>query len=143
MARHIQEKLKSLIHEVQHAIQVREGFAVGESSDNENRNQSAGEFEADDVKTRQSMKPNQNADVVFGENGKGVDNSNNSADIKYSMKKSNDEKIENRLSGDDLLNAYDTIEEIRNVGGKVDETVMRMCIITLPKTMPKIFVKQE
>ena len=31
MARHIQEKLKSLIHEVQHAIQVREGnFAVGE-----------------------------------------------------------------------------------------------------------------
>ena len=25
-----QEKLKSLIHEVQHAIQVREGFAVGE-----------------------------------------------------------------------------------------------------------------
>ena len=29
MAWHIQEKLKSLIHEVQHAIQVREGFAVG------------------------------------------------------------------------------------------------------------------
>ena len=83
MARHIQEKLKSLIHEVQHAIQVREGFAVGESSDNENRNQSAGEIEADDVKARQSMnkeerlntfpeslKPNQNADVVFWENSK-------------------------------------------------------------------------
>ena len=129
-----QEKLKSLIHEVQHAIQVREGFAVGESSDSKNRNQSAGEIEADDVKARQSMskeerlntfpesmKPNQNADVVFWENRKGVDNSNNNADIKYSMKKSNDEKIENRLSGDDLLNAYDTIEEIRNVGGRVDE----------------------
>ena len=55
MARHIQEKLKSLIHEVQHAIQVREEFAVGESPDNENRNQSAGEIEADDVKARQSM----------------------------------------------------------------------------------------
>ena len=79
-----QEKLKSLIHEVQHAIQVREGFAVGESPDNENRKQSAGEIEADDVKARQSMskaerlntfpksmKPNQNADVVFWENGKG------------------------------------------------------------------------
>lgn len=129
-----QEKLKSLIHEVQHAIQVREGFAVGESPDSKNRNQSAGEIEADDVKARQSMskeerlntfpesmKPNQNADVVFWESGKGVDNSNNNADIKYSMKKSNDEKIENRLSGDDLLNAYDTIEEIRNVGGRVDE----------------------
>ena len=83
MAWHIQEKLKSLIHEVQHAIQVREGFAAGESSDNENRNQSAREIEADDVKARQSMskedrlntfpesmKPNQNADVVFWENGK-------------------------------------------------------------------------
>ena len=83
MARHIQEKLKSLIHEVQHAIQVREGFAVGESPDSENRNQSAGEIEADDVKSRQSMskeerlntfpeslKPNQNADVVFWENSK-------------------------------------------------------------------------
>ena len=83
MAWHIQEKLKSLIHEVQHAIQVREGFAVGESSDNENRNQSAGEIEADDVKARQSMskeerlntfpesmKPNLNADIVFWENSK-------------------------------------------------------------------------
>ena len=55
---------------MQHAIQVREGFAVGESSDNKNRNQSAGEIEAYDVKARQSMKPNQNADVVFGENSK-------------------------------------------------------------------------
>ena len=45
MARHIQEKLKSLIHEVQHAIQVKEGFAVGESPANENRNQSTGEIE--------------------------------------------------------------------------------------------------
>ena len=83
MARHIQEKLKSLIHEVQHAIQVREEFAVGESPDSENRNQSAGEIEADDVKERQSMskeerlntfpesmKTNQNADVVFWENSK-------------------------------------------------------------------------
>lgn len=68
---------------VQHAIQVREGFAVGESSDNENRNRSAGEIEADDVKARQSMskeerlntfpesmKPNLNADIVFWENSK-------------------------------------------------------------------------
>ena len=62
---------------------MREGFAVGESSDNENRNQSAGEIEADDVKARKSMikeerlntfteslKPNKNADVVFWENSK-------------------------------------------------------------------------
>ena len=44
-----------------------------------------------------------------------------SESVKYSIKESNDEKIANRLSGDDLLNAYDTIEEIRNVGGRVDE----------------------
>ena len=62
---------------------MREGFAVGESSDNENRNRSAGEIEADDVKARQSMskeerlntfpesmKPNLNADIVFWENSK-------------------------------------------------------------------------
>lgn len=62
---------------------MREEFAVGESSDNENRNQSAGEIEADDVRERQSvskeerlntfpesLKPNQNADVVFWENSK-------------------------------------------------------------------------
>ena len=62
---------------------MREEFAVGESSDNENRNRSAGEIEADDVKARQSMskeerlntfpeslKPNLNADVVFWENSK-------------------------------------------------------------------------
>ena len=64
---------------------MREGFAVGESPDSKNRNQSAGEIEADDVKARQSMskaerlntfpksmKPNQNADVVFWENGTGT-----------------------------------------------------------------------
>lgn len=39
--------------------------------------------------------------------------------VKNSIKES--DTIENRLSGDDLLNAYDTIEEIRNVGGRVDE----------------------
>ena len=85
-----QKKLKSLIHEVQHAIQVREGFAVGESPDNENRNQSAGEIEADDVKARQSMskaerlntfpksmKPNPIADVVFWDN----DNIKNMGDV--------------------------------------------------------------
>ena len=49
MARHIQEKLKSLIHEVQHAIQVREEFAVGERNDSENRNQRAGEMNAEKV----------------------------------------------------------------------------------------------
>lgn len=37
-------------------------------------------------------------------------------------------KSENRLSGDDLLNAYDTIEEIRNVGGKVDENGYAVCV---------------
>lgn len=102
MARHIQEKLKSLIHEVQHAIQVREGFAVGESPDNENRNQSAGEIEADDVKARQSMskeerlntfpeslKPNQNADVVFWENGKGTNKT------KFSLKGNSDNENSN------------------------------------------------
>lgn len=102
MARHIQEKLKSLIHEVQHAIQVKEGFTVGESSDNENRNQSAGEFEADDVKARQSMnkeerlntfpesmKPNQNADVVFWENGKGTNKT------KFSLKDNSDNENSN------------------------------------------------
>lgn len=44
-----------------------------------------------------------------------------SESVKYSIKESDYDKIENRLMGDDLLNAYDTIEEIRNVGGKVDE----------------------
>ena len=39
--------------------------------------------------------------------------------VKNSFKES--DTIENRLSGDDLLNAYDTIEEIRNVSGRVDE----------------------
>ena len=102
MARHIQEKLKSLIHEVQHAIQVREEFAVGESPDNENRNQSAGEIEADDVKARQSMskeerlnafpesmKPNVNADVVFWENGKGTNKT------KFSLKDNSDNENSN------------------------------------------------
>ena len=97
-----QEKLKSLIHEVQHAIQVREGFAVGESPDNENRNRSAGEIEADDVKSRQSMskeerlntfpesmKPNQNADVVFWENGKGTNKT------KFSLKDNSDNENSN------------------------------------------------
>ena len=97
-----QEKLKSLIHEVQHAIQVREGFAVGESPDNENRKRSAGEIEADDVKSRQSMskeerlntfpesmKPNQNADVVFWENGKGTNKT------KFSLKGNSDNENSN------------------------------------------------
>lgn len=97
-----QEKLKSLIHEVQHAIQVREGFAVGESPDNENRNRSAGEIEADDVKSRQSMskeerlntfpesmKPTQNADVVFWENGKGTNKT------KFSLKGNSDNENSN------------------------------------------------
>ena len=97
-----QEKLKSLIHEVQHAIQVREGFAVGESPDSENRNQSAGEIEADDVKARQSMskeerlnafpesmKPNLNADIVFWENGKGTNKT------KFSLKDNSDNENSN------------------------------------------------
>lgn len=102
MARHIQEKLKSLIHEVQHAIQVREGFAVGESPDSKNRNQSAGEIQADDVKARQSMskeerlntfpesmKPNLNADIVFWENGKGTNKT------KFSLKGNSDNENSN------------------------------------------------
>ena len=102
MARHIQEKLKSLIHEVQHAIQVKEGFAVGESPANENRNQSTGEIEADDVKARQSMnkeerlntfpesmKPNQNADVVFWENVKCTNKT------KFSLKDNSDNENSN------------------------------------------------
>ena len=77
---------------------MREGFAVGESSDNENRNQSAGEIEADDVKARQSMskeerlntfpeslKPNQNADVVFWENSK----NNEYGDVNIPYRKKN------------------------------------------------------
>ena len=105
MARHIQEKLKSLIHEVQHAIQVREGFAVGESPDSENRNQSAGEIEADDVKSRQSMskeerlntfpeslKPNQNADVEIWE--KSNCNQYGHANIDQYMGKRNNDDID-------------------------------------------------
>ena len=81
---------------------MREGFAVGESPDSENRNQSAGEIEADDVKARQSMskeerlntfpksmKPNQNADVVFWENGKGTNKT------KFSLKGNSDNENSN------------------------------------------------
>ena len=81
---------------------MREGFAVGESPDNENRKQSAGEIEADDVKARQSMskaerlntfpksmKPNQNADVVFWENGKGTNKT------KFSLKDNSDNENSN------------------------------------------------
>ena len=81
---------------------MREGFAVGESPDNENRNRSAGEIEADDVKARQSMskaerlntfpksmKPNQNADVVFWENGKGTNKT------KFSLKGNSDNENSN------------------------------------------------
>lgn len=109
-----QEKLKSLIHEVQHAIQVREGFAIGESPDSENRNQSAGEIEADDVKARQgmskeerlnifpeSMKPNSNADVVFWENGNiknmgDVNNQTNGNSNIYDYTKSFAEQIKDK-----------------------------------------------
>lgn len=127
-----QEKLKSLIHEVQHAIQVREGFAVGESPDNENRNQSAGEIEADDVKARQSMskeerlntfpeslKPNQNADVVFWENSKSneygdvnIDEDmgiryNDDIDIPYRKKKQLDEYV---ISANNRANKLKTLD---------------------------------
>ena len=127
-----QEKLKSLIHEVQHAIQVREGFAVGESPDNENRNRSAGEIEADDVKSRQSiskeerlntfpesMKPNQNADVVFWENSKSneygdvnIDEDmgiryNDDIDIPYRKKKQLDEYV---ISANNRANKLKTLD---------------------------------
>ena len=132
MARHIQEKLKSLIHEVQHAIQVKEGFAVGESPANENRNQSTGEIEADDVKARQSMnkeerlntfpesmKPNQNADVVFWENSKSneygdanIDEDmgiryNDDIDIPYREKKQLDEYV---ISANNRANKLKTLD---------------------------------
>lgn len=127
-----QEKLKSLIHEVQHAIQVREGFAVGESPDNKNRNQSAGEIEADDVKARQSMskeerlntfpksmKPNQNADVAFWENSKSneygdvnIDEDmgiryNDDIDIPYREKKQLDEYV---ISANNRANKLKTLD---------------------------------
>lgn len=127
-----QEKLKSLIHEVQHAIQVREGFAVGESPDNENRNRSAGEIEADDVKSRQSMskeerlntfpksmKPNQNADVAFWENSKSneygdvnIDEDmgiryNDDIDIPYREKKQLDEYV---ISANNRANKLKTLD---------------------------------
>ena len=75
---------------------MKEGFAVGESPANENRNQSTGEIEADDVKARQSMnkeerlntfpeslKPNQNADVVFWENSKSNEYGDATATISF------------------------------------------------------------
>jgi hypothetical protein len=127
-----QEKLKSLIHEVQHAIQVREGFAVGESPDNENRKRSAGEIEADDVKSRQSMskeerlntfpesmKPNLNADIVFWENSKSneygdvnIDEDmgiryNDDIDIPYREKKQLDEYV---ISANNRANKLKTLD---------------------------------
>ena len=133
-----QEKLKSLIHEVQHAIQVREGFVVGESPDNENRNQSAGEIEADDVKSRQSMskeerlntfpesmKPNQNADVVFWENGenKNMGDANNSTNGNgniYDYTKSFTEQIKDWKNGlipqSDSLLVCATPEVLKKIG---------------------------
>lgn len=74
------EKRKTLLHEIQHAIQIIENFAVGadyyEDGD-ENYSKSAGELEARDVKIRadmtaeerrnifpESMKPKEGLDVV-------------------------------------------------------------------------------
>ena len=78
------------------------GICSRRKSDNENRNRSAGEIEADDVKARQSMskaerlntfpksmKPNQNADVVFWENGKGTNKT------KFSLKGNSDNENSN------------------------------------------------
>ena len=133
-----QKKLKSLIHEVQHAIQVREGFAVGESPDNENRNQSAGEIEADDVKARQSMskaerlntfpksmKPNPNADVVFWNNGNiknmgDVNNQTNGNSNIYDYTKSFAEQINDWKQGlipqNDSLLVSGTPEVLKKTG---------------------------
>lgn len=133
-----QEKLKSLIHEVQHAIQVREGFAVGESPDNENRNRSAGEIEADDVKSRQSMskaerlntfpksmKPNPNADVVFWNNGNiknmgDVNNQTNGNSNIYDYTKSFAEQINDWKQGlipqNDSLLVSGTSEVLKKTG---------------------------
>lgn len=133
-----QEKLKSLIHEVQHAIQVREEFAVGESPDNENRNQSAGEIEADDVKARQSMskaerlntfpksmKPNPNADVVFWDNGNiknmgDVNNQTNGNSNIYDYTKSFAEQINDWKQGlipqNDSLLVSGTPEVLKKTG---------------------------
>ena len=133
-----QEKLKSLIHEVQHAIQVREGFAVGESPDSKNRNQSAGEIEADDVKVRQSMskaerlntfpksmKPNPNADVVFWDNGNiknmgDVNNQTNGNSNIYDYTKSFAEQINDWKQGlipqNDSLLVSGTPEVLKKTG---------------------------
>ena len=133
-----QEKLKSLIHEVQHAIQVREGFAVGESPDSENRNQSAGEIEADDVKARQgmskeerlntfpeSMKSNPNADVVFWDNGNiknmgDVNNQTNGNSNIYDYTKSFAEQINDWKQGlipqNDSLLVSGTPEVLKKTG---------------------------
>lgn len=133
-----QEKLKSLIHEVQHAIQVREGFAVGESPDSESRNQSAGEIEADDVKARQSMskaerlntfpksmKPNPNADVVFWDNGNiknmgDVNNQTNGNSNIYDYTKSFAEQINDWKQGlipqNDSLLVSGTPEVLKKTG---------------------------
>ena len=54
----LDETRKTLLHEVQHAIQAREGFAEGTSYDPEHPElyeNSAGEIEANDVKTRANL----------------------------------------------------------------------------------------
>ena len=63
-----------------------------------------------------------NANTIDRENAVSTNSiSDNSENVKYSLKENAD--LENRLKGDDLLNAYDTIETIKDVGGYVVEAV--------------------
>ena len=61
--------------------------------------------------------------VVFNpEQVKRVDNTKptEDPDIRFSLSNSKEAPLENRVSGDELLNAQDTLEIIKDVGGSVD-----------------------
>jgi len=62
------EELKSSIrHEIQHAIQMEEGFAVGASSSNPDYNRIAGEVEARNVQKRMNYTPEQRRNTLLEE----------------------------------------------------------------------------
>lgn len=55
---------RSILHELQHAVQRREGFARGGRYDNPNYNELAGEVEARNVANRANMTPDQRNDLA-------------------------------------------------------------------------------
>lgn len=59
-----EEGRKNLLHELQHAIQQREGFARGGRYDNPNYNELAGEVEARNVSSRADMTASQRSDLA-------------------------------------------------------------------------------